>query len=140
MAVDGGTLKYLVFLVINVFCRQCNREILQEYYVNLVRIHSGGRYYIPGSQSSPTISWESDDQDLDSVQSSPSSPTDGPPHPHHPHHRLRFPSSEPSAILVEPGTAVVQDTVVTQRPTIAQNMAFAALQQSQDFHTIHRYA
>jgi len=110
----------------------CNRDILQEYYVNLVRTHSCGRYYI----SSPSISWESDDQDMDSGQSRPASPTDTPPCPHHPHHRLRCSSSEPSAILVEPGTAVVQDAAVAQRPTIAQNMAFAALQQSQDFHTL----
>src|SRR5260221_13601182 len=100
------------------FFSQCNRDILQEYYINLVRTHSGGRYYISGSQSSPTVSWESDDQDMDSGQSRPASPTDCPPHPHHPHHRLRFPSSEPSAILVEPGTAVVQDAVVAQRPTV----------------------
>jgi hypothetical protein len=69
---------------------------------------------------------------MDSGQSRPASPTDG---PHHPHHR-RFPSSEPSAILIEPGTAAVQDANVAQRPTIAQNMAFAALQQSQDFNTV----
>ena len=74
------------------------------------------------------MSWDSDDQDMDSGQSRPASPTD-------PHHR-RFPSSEPSAILIEPGTATVQEAVVAQRPTIAQNMAFAALQQSQDFNIV----
>ena len=106
--------------------RQCNRDILQEYYVNLIRTHSGGRYYISGSQSPPYISWESDDQDMDSGQSRPDSPTDGPPYPQHPHRRLHLSSSsEPS---VEPEAVV--------RPTIAQNMAFAALQQSQDFHNL----
>jgi hypothetical protein len=122
-----------VFLIINFCFRQCNHDILQEYYVNLVRTHSGGRYNITGSQSSPNILWESDDQDMDSGQSRPTTPADGPPYPHHPHHQLRFPPSELSANLVEP---IVQDAIVAQRPTVAQNMAFAALQQSQDFHTL----
>lgn len=73
---------------------------------------------------------------MDSGQSRPASPIDGP--PQQPHHRLRLSPSEPSAILIEPGTAIFQDAIVAQRPTIAQNMAFAALQQSQDLHADKR--
>ncbi|KAF8971050.1 cyclin-domain-containing protein [Flammula alnicola] len=75
----------------------CTREILQEYYVNLVRTHSADM--------------------MDSGQSQPSSPTETP--------------AQPSAVLLEPGTTLQE---VIQRPTIEQNMAFAALQQSQEYN------
>lgn len=67
-----------------------------------------------------------DDQEMDNGMS----PLYGPHLRHHYHRRHLSPTEQPSAILIEPGAAIVQD--VTQRPTIAQNMAFAALQQSQD--------
>ncbi|PCH43575.1 cyclin-domain-containing protein [Wolfiporia cocos MD-104 SS10] len=38
----------------------CTREILHEYYVNLVRTHSKGIYYIAGHESSSSISSDSD--------------------------------------------------------------------------------
>jgi len=88
---------------------QCTREVLQEYYVNLARTHSSGKFYIAGTQS-PSVSSDSDDIDMDSGQSCPSSPGEAP---------------HPSAVLVGP-----PPQEVSQRPTIEQNMAFAALQQS----------
>lgn len=93
----------------------CTREILQDYYVNLVRTHSTGNFIISGGQS-PSTSSDSD-LDLDSGHSSPPSPI--------PSHRSRPSTAESS---------VMQD--LSQRPTIEQNMAFAALQQSQDYTNI----
>ncbi|PPQ98438.1 hypothetical protein CVT24_004117 [Panaeolus cyanescens] len=101
----------------------CTRDTLQEYYVNLVRTYSTGKYFIAGADS-PGESPESDIE-MDSGQSCPPSPKDS-------RQQLRpGRSSEPSAILMEPGINA-QDTT-SQRPTIEQNMAFAALQQSEDF-------
>ena len=87
---------------------QCTREILQEYYVNLVRTHSAGRYFLTGADSPSSSS----DSEID-LDSGASSPTETP--------------SQPSAVLLEHGT---MHEFVT-RPTIEQNMAFAALQQLQ---------
>ncbi|KAF8995430.1 hypothetical protein BDQ17DRAFT_1392200 [Cyathus striatus] len=50
----------------------CTREVLQEYYVNLVRTHSSGQYTLFGADS-PTASSESD-MEVDSGQSRPPSP------------------------------------------------------------------
>lgn len=93
----------------------CSCETLQEYYVNLVRTHSGNHFYIAGADS-PSSSSDSDDADMDSGGSSPTAVPQQP---------------QPSAVLLEHGgsTSLQQD----QRPTVEQNMAFAALQQSQDF-------
>jgi len=100
----------------------CTRETLQEYYVNLVRTHSVGTFYISGNES-PSNSSDSD-LEMDSGPSRPPSPTiTRQPRPALP---------EPTAVLLEPG-ATSQE--ITQRPTIEQNMAFAALQQSQDYST-----
>ncbi|KAF9059791.1 cyclin-domain-containing protein, partial [Rhodocollybia butyracea] len=83
----------------------CTREMLQEYYTNLVRTHSTGKYIIAGTQTSEGSSSGSSDFDMETLPS-------------------RSPSiNEPSAILVDPAA-----TDVAPRPTIEQNMAFAALQ------------
>jgi len=84
----------------------CTRELLQEYYTNLVRTHSTGKYVIAGTQTSESsASSGSSDFDIETLPS-------------------RSPSiNEPSAILVDPAA-----TDVAPRPTIEQNMAFAALQ------------
>ncbi|KAF9559874.1 cyclin-domain-containing protein [Agrocybe pediades] len=95
------------------------REVLQEYYVNLVRTHSTNIFYIAGNESPGT---SSSDSDLD-IDSAPSSPIIN--RPSH----VRLSSAEPATVLVEPGTTSQE---VHQRPTIEQNMAFAALQQFQD--------
>ncbi|TFK25523.1 cyclin-domain-containing protein [Coprinopsis marcescibilis] len=97
------------------------RDILQEYYINLIRTHSSGNFIIIGT-TSPSLSSDSD-MDLDSSgQSAPPSPTDL-------RHRSQRSISEPSTILVEPGTSAHD---VIQRPTLEQNMAFAALRESQE--------
>ncbi|TEB37516.1 cyclin-domain-containing protein [Coprinellus micaceus] len=100
----------------------CTREILHEYYINLIRTHSRGIYAVAGADS--PLSSSDSDIDMDSGTSAPSSPelqarsvTS----------RSRRSTSEPSTILVEAGTP---DAV--PRPTLEQNMAFAALQNSQD--------
>jgi len=84
----------------------CTRDLLQEYYINLVRTHSSGRYIIAGTDSSDSsVSSGSSDFDMDTLPS-------------------RSPSiNEPSAILIDPATS----SDVSRRPTIEQNMAFAAL-------------
>ncbi|PPR02975.1 hypothetical protein CVT26_004919 [Gymnopilus dilepis] len=105
----------------------CTREILQEYYVNLVRTHSAGRYYISGTLS-PSNSEESD-VDMDSGTSSPSSPTLS-------KQNQRPAPPEPTAVLIEPG--VTAQDVTKRAATVEQNMAFAALQQSNNDCTIER--
>ncbi|KAL9711727.1 Pho80p cyclin [Leucoagaricus gongylophorus] len=97
------------------------REVLNEYYTNLVRTHSSGRYILAGVSTSP-IGSESD-IDIDSGQSrepSPEAPTS-------PTCR----SAEPTAILIDLGSHVG-----APRATLEQNIAFAALQQSQ--HQYHQ--
>lgn len=97
---------------------QSTREVLNEYYTNLVRTHSSGRYILAGVSTSP-IGSESD-IDIDSGQSrepSPEAPT--------------CRSAEPTAILIDLGSHVG-----APRATLEQNIAFAALQQSQ--HQYHQ--
>jgi len=92
----------------------CTQEVLQEYYINLIRTHSTSQFTIISSSNI------SSDSDVDSLPSRPTSPVIGL-RPHSSH--------EASTILVEPPTASQQ---VPRRPTIEQNMAFADLQQSWD--------
>ncbi|KAG5722995.1 Nuc-1 negative regulatory protein preg [Termitomyces sp. T112] len=96
----------------------CTRELLQEYYVNLVRTHSSGSYVIAGSES-PLES----DVDMDSRTPSPSDPGA------RARHRRRLSVHETSTILIDP--APMPQDVAPRRPTIEQNMAFAALRESQ---------
>ncbi|TRM69708.1 cyclin-domain-containing protein [Schizophyllum amplum] len=104
----------------------CSRDILQEYYVNLVRTHSKGMYTLPDFSSSSSMGSSSDDgSDAEDVVM-----TSRPPSPTHdvavvPGMRApKRPSAlEASAILVDP-VAISQEA---RRPTIEQNMAFAEL-------------
>ncbi|KAF5388787.1 hypothetical protein D9757_005674 [Collybiopsis confluens] len=86
----------------------CSRNLLQEYYINLVRTHSTGKYVIARSQEMEgSSSLGSSNFDMEAIPShSPS-------------------INEPSAILIDP---VAANSDVARRPTIEQNMAFAALQ------------
>ncbi|RDB24909.1 Nuc-1 negative regulatory protein preg [Hypsizygus marmoreus] len=102
----------------------CTRELLQEYYVNLVRTNSTGRYVIVGGQSPKSASPESD-VEMESGLSRPPSPTDVR-HPRRPRPSVH----ETSTILIEP-VPITQEQL-TRRPTIEQNMAFAALRESQE--------
>jgi len=95
----------------------CTRDVLQEYYVNLVRTHSTGQFFVVGAHSSSGSISSDSDVEMDTAQSRPPTPE-----------RLR---NRGSTILID--SALV--TEVSRRPTIEQNMAFsnfAALQQSQD--------
>ncbi|KAG2015899.1 cyclin-dependent protein kinase regulator Pho80 [Coprinopsis cinerea AmutBmut pab1-1] len=103
----------------------CTREILQEYYVNLARTHSGGNFVIAGSNS--PLSSDSDIDMDSSGQSAPPSPSDRTTTGRR--HRSQRSISEPSTVLVEPGTSVQG---VVQRPTLEQEMAFAALRNTQE--------
>lgn len=99
--------------------KQSTGEILQEYYTNLVRTHSTARFESPDpmSSSSSTHSYSSD-------ASSHSSSL--PPSPMLTSARSNATPDQVSTIMVDP--AVVP---VPGRPTMEQNMAFAALQQAQ---------
>ncbi|KAJ7251803.1 cyclin-domain-containing protein [Mycena haematopus] len=89
----------------------CTRDVLQEYYVNLVRTHSAGQFFLVGTGSSGgSISSDSD------VEMDPAS-------------RPSTPADTARTILIE-STRLPTD--VSRRPTIEQNMAFAALQQPPD--------
>ncbi|EAU91328.2 cyclin-dependent protein kinase regulator Pho80 [Coprinopsis cinerea okayama7 len=109
----------------NKFYARCTREILQEYYVNLARTHSGGNFVIAGSNS--PLSSDSDIDMDSSGQSAPPSPSDRTTTGRR--HRSQRSISEPSTVLVEPGTSVQG---VVQRPTLEQEMAFAALRNTQE--------
>ncbi|KZT08398.1 cyclin-domain-containing protein [Laetiporus sulphureus 93-53] len=100
----------------------CTREILQEYYVNLVRTHSVGRYAIIALESSSSISSD-DDMDWETGRSrSPSPPQAG-----SSNRNREFVPGEASTILIDTVTLTRQSP---KPPTLEQNMAFAAFQQS----------
>ncbi|KAI6033205.1 cyclin-domain-containing protein [Pisolithus orientalis] len=93
----------------------CTREVLQEYYINLVRTDSTGRFSILGI-----------DMESTATSRSPSPPAMSPaPVPmSHQHRSIR---REASTILIDTATLTPQ---VPQGPTVEQNMAFADLQKS----------
>ncbi|EPQ57474.1 cyclin-domain-containing protein [Gloeophyllum trabeum ATCC 11539] len=101
----------------------CTRELLQEYYVNLVRTHSSGKFVIPTTQQSSSGSSDSEIE-VDSGRSRPMSPVEGNSHAGHP----PVPHGA-STILIDTATLSPQPS---QGPTIEQNMAFAALRESMD--------
>ncbi|KAG6811994.1 hypothetical protein H0H92_004959 [Tricholoma furcatifolium] len=94
----------------------CTRDLLQDYYVNLVRTNNSGKFTIVGLES-PTPS--DSDAEMESM-SRPPSPSDS--------GTRGRPRRNTSTILVEPAV-IAQDA--TRRPTVEQNMAFAALRESQ---------
>ncbi|TCD64880.1 hypothetical protein EIP91_003546 [Steccherinum ochraceum] len=106
---------------------ECTREVLQEYYINLVRTHSSSKYFIPDPLSSSGVSSDSDaDMDYDVSDSRPSSPSAagtvvaldtglGP-----------STASGASTILIDTSTLSPEPP---RPPTMEQNMAFAAFQQ-----------
>ena len=111
------------------FC-QCTREVLQEYYVNLIRTDSSGRFFIPTSPSMAggSVSSESDPESMASRSPSPMqarSSTD---------HRIRLTAGMCSPSHHEPSTILIDTATLTPRapqaPTLEQNMAFADLQSS----------
>ena len=115
---------------------QCTREVLQEYYVNLVRTFSRGGYVISDAQSSSGLS--SSDSDMDTEFSPTSSPAPTPQpamQALHPHRSASVPSAsrrEPSTVLIDTATLAPQ---APQPPTLEQNMAFAALRQEQELES-----
>lgn len=90
----------------------CTREVLQEYYINLIRTDSSGRFLLEGAES------EVEDSDMDSISSRSASPMDV-----QVRHRPSF-----SLLGTRESSSVVGD--IATLPTIEQNMAFAALQHS----------
>lgn len=96
----------------------CTREILQEYYVNLVRTHSTGQYVIPGEQGSGSSDSDMDWEGTRSRSSSPAAPTSAP--------GTSMRPREGSTILIETATLSPESP---QPPTIEQEMAFADFQQ-----------
>ncbi|KAG7090888.1 hypothetical protein E1B28_009968 [Marasmius oreades] len=83
----------------------CTRELLQEYYSNLVRTSTSGRFVIIGPQQPPISTPVDVDTDTDTSSQTPST------------------VAEPSAILIDPSSIPLD---VNRRPTIEQNMAFAS--------------
>lgn len=96
---------------------QCNADDLQDYYVNLVRAHSHGKYVIVGARSEGADSPDNSDAEMDSVSN--------PPSPVFPVRRHTARSSETSYMASD------GEEVPYRKPTIEQNMAFAALQRQQ---------
>ncbi|CAK5265725.1 unnamed protein product [Mycena citricolor] len=88
----------------------CTREVLQEYYINLVRTHTSGRYCLAGAPSSTSSASSDSDQEMEEHPSRPSTPPE-----------------TARTILIDSGTA--NGSEPSRRPTIEQNMAFAALRQ-----------
>jgi hypothetical protein len=104
---------------------QCTREILQEYYINLVRTNTSGQFFIVTSDSSTSSQSDGDIQ----MASRPASPSENTPATRV-RHRSRSALLETSTVLGD-STTVTQD-LVPRRPTVEQNMAFAALRESQE--------
>ncbi|KAH8108047.1 cyclin-domain-containing protein [Cristinia sonorae] len=98
----------------------CTREVLQEYYVNLVRTHSTNKYFIPDPLSSSGVSSDSD-ADMEDDDSRPSSPATA-------MQLDALPSTNPSTILIDTTTLSPEPP---RPPTVEQNMAFAAFQRHQ---------
>ncbi|EIW63029.1 cyclin-domain-containing protein [Trametes versicolor FP-101664 SS1] len=106
----------------------CTREVLQEYYVNLVRTYSTGLYVINDALSSSGISSDSD-MDYDATPSPVASPAPDT----HSLQQARARTSSPTAARREPSTILIDAGALAPEarppPTIEQNMAFAAFQQ-----------
>ena len=100
---------------------QCTRDVLQEYYVNLVRTFSRGGYVISDASSSSLSS----DSDMDYDVSPTSSPI---PTPVQGSSVASGTRREPSTVLIDTATLAPE---APQPPTLEQNMAFAALRQQQ---------
>ncbi|KIJ49588.1 hypothetical protein M422DRAFT_27954 [Sphaerobolus stellatus SS14] len=112
----------------------CTQELLQEYYVNLVRTHSSGRYKV--ADTSPAISH------ISPTSRSPSE-----------HSRSASPAAEimegrvevkvEPLVIAEPSSVLMGKTipppssppVQTGPSALEQNMAFAALQSNTDGET-----
>ncbi|KAI8975811.1 cyclin-domain-containing protein [Trametes punicea] len=111
---------------------QCTREVLQEYYVSLVRTYSKGTYYINDALSSSGISSDSD-MDYDATPSPTASPTT--PSRPEPHPQSSGSNGSPAAARREPSTILIDTATLApeapQPPTVEQNLAFAAFQQHQ---------
>ncbi|EJF65098.1 cyclin-domain-containing protein [Dichomitus squalens LYAD-421 SS1] len=115
----------------------CTREVLQEYYVNLVRTYSKGGFVIADASSSSISS----DSDMDYETSPQASPIPTPQPSLQILQAQRLNGSGPSArssssgrreqstILVDPATLAPESP---NPPTVEQNMAFAALQQQSE--------
>jgi hypothetical protein len=104
-------------LTVSVYSHQCARDALNEYYINLVRTNGSGRYALARDTSQ---SGDDSDVDLDSGLSRDPSPEIS-------MSPIRHLSNETSPIQSE----------AVPRATLEQNMAFAALQQSQSQHKHH---
>lgn len=106
--------------------RQCTREVLQEYYVNLVRTDSSGRFYIPGSpcMAESAVSSESEPESMGSRSPSPVQGQSMDPRARLTAGMLSPSRHESSTILIDAARQV------PQAPTLEQNMAFADLQSS----------
>lgn len=91
----------------------CTREILQEYYVNLVRTHSKGQFHIAGPGSSSS---SDSDMDWDANRSRSVSPA-----------RPGMNGREASTILIDTATLSPESP---RPPTLEQNMAFEAFRRS----------
>ncbi|CAL1707678.1 unnamed protein product [Somion occarium] len=100
------------------------REVLQEYYVNLVRTHSKGKYIIVGAQSSSSVS---SDSDMDYESSRPASPSSSLTAVGTNVHNQDWAPHELSSILINTTTLSPEPL---HPPTVEQNMAFQAFQQS----------
>lgn len=96
---------------------QCTREVLQTYYINLVRTHSQGIYHISTREPSSGLSSDSDTDWEVSESSQPSSPAA----------ESTTTERESSAILIDTATLSPEPP---HPPTLEQNMAFAAFRES----------
>ncbi|KAF8577992.1 cyclin-domain-containing protein [Ramaria rubella] len=102
----------------------CTRELLQEYYVNLVRTHSSGIYRIEEQQQPATTSPASE-----LSRSCTSSPANEPMAQHGVTDVQPLVIAEPSSVLMGKTVSPPSSPPAQTGPTaLEQNMAFAALQ------------
>lgn len=109
---------------------QCTGEVLEAYYVNLIRTHSKNKYKLARSASPISLS----DDDMDSIRSSsPRLPAADDAYMAEPGPSRPSISPEPKHASVEPSTVLINKATLSPKassgPTLEQNMAFAALQE-----------
>ncbi|PAV18514.1 cyclin-domain-containing [Pyrrhoderma noxium] len=98
------------------------KEVLDAYYVNLIRTHSQGRYILAGAHSTTSPETAYSDSDMDgTISPSPTSPVTA----------TAGLVEMPQPDAAEPSTVLISRTslppMTSSGPTIEQNMAFAEL-------------
>ena len=115
-------LKIIADISITSCRRQCTRELLQEYYVNLAKTHTSGKFKVEDPKPSSVSSGS------DNSRSRSASPVDEPMVEERVGEVKPFAIAEPSSVLMGKTISPPSSPPIRRGPTFEQNMAFEALQ------------